>query len=441
VTGVARILPAAVLAVLLGAPPRAAGLDFAVDYASFRGPLPDSTTVELYHSIPYDQLHYRDVADTLIAVYRVRVDLRNLETGTTLSHSLFEPAVIPKSAEPARRRLSIGNSFSVNLVPGRYVLEFEVSDTAGSGRRTETLLVRDLSGRPDISDPIIGSSVLRDSFGTTSVVPQASRRFGAGGLYEMYVFVEGYDFAAPDDASDTLYHDLSILIRGDSGQVVRILPDDRRRRFGARFSEIFGLTTRGLRPGNYELEVRLRDVATATTALTRKRFLVAGEPSIASVPGRGRVDTLLLSAGQRAAFHDLRYAATEREQKELERLNPDGRAEYLQRFWAMRDFPGYLLRLAAVDARFGWGRILGRDTDQGRVYLRNGEPDEIEAHTMIEHARPHEHWRYYNLGFHYIFVDVRGDGRLRLVYSSDQDFRNDPKWKDLVDPLELDNLR
>ena len=55
--------------------------------------------------------------------------------------------------------------------------------------------------------------------------------------------------------------------------------------------------------------------------------------------------------------------------------------------------------------------LQGRDTDQGRIYLKYGEPDEVETHMMIEHAKPHEHWRYYQTGYHFIFVDVRGDSR------------------------------
>jgi GWxTD domain-containing protein len=435
---------------------------FAVDYSCFRSASPESTLVEIYHTIPYEELHYRSYGDTIYAEYLVVIKLRNLASGQTVSESLYEPAAIPLSAEPARRRLSVGHSFSLNLVPGQYELQFAVRESLGSGELTETLDVRDLSVKPSISDPIVGSSLVRGPNGMTSVVPLASRSFGGDGPREMYVYVDGYDFPEPDTLRhETLDYELSVTIEDSAGNAVKALPLETRRRTRSQPSELFMMTTQGLRPGTYRLHVKLAsslrghsrgDDVPIRTAEAAKRFKVEvgatagpwGHSRGGNVPGQSPAgtgpDTMDLSAEDREDYHDIRYAATEREYAEFKKLSAVGQNEYLWRFWQKHDLETYLRRLRVADARYGWGRKRGRETDRGRVYVRYGEPDEVDVHTMIEHAKPHEHWRYFNLGFHFIFIDIHGDSRYSLVYSNTDVEPRNPSWEQLVDPLELDDL-
>jgi GWxTD domain-containing protein len=425
-----------------------AAMQLSVDYATFRSASPDSETVEIYHSLPYEQLHYRNFADTLHAAYLVKVRLTSLETGTAITESVYEQAIIPPKFSPAARKLSVANSFSVNLAPGHYRMEMEIRDTLDQGSRVETLTVRDLRHVPSVSDPIIGASVVQARSGLISVVPMANRTFGPSGLHEMYVYVNGYDFAASlrksekptnseTPAPETLYHELTIVIMDSTGAVVKTLPTERRKRTDSQISEIFGLSSQGLAAGTYRLHVTLRDLVTDSVAGSEKDFYVTG-PAAATK----RLDTLSMTAEERKAFTDIRYLATARELKEFNTLNREGKFEWLRmQFWPRHDFDLYYRRLQVADDRFKFGRKLGRDTDRGRIYLRYGEPDEIETHAMVEQTKSHEHWRYYRLGYHFIFVDVGGDGRLRLVYSNTQAEPKVPNWENLVDPLELPDLQ
>jgi GWxTD domain-containing protein len=443
----------AALSLLLVLP---SALRFAVDYAAFRSAEPDSAAVEIYHGIPYDQLHYKTLGDTIYAEYQVTLRLADVSTGSATTQSIYEPAIIPSYAEAQRRQLTIAHSFSVNLVPGRYLMDFEVRETLDQGTVQETLVVRDLRRAPSLSDPILGVKVVQMPTGSNSVVPLPSRTFGRPGFREMYVYVDCYDLAGsapagrktgtPPEAGSVpiFYHELSISVLDTLGKLVESLPSERRGRSSSRVSEIFGLSVQGLKPGRYRLQVGVRDLATDSVAFTGKDFYVEGpgvRAPIARVREKGGVDTLTLTSDQRKSYSDLRYIATERELKDYGRLGPAGKAEFLRRFWQGHDFATYQARLQVVDERFRWGLKPGRDMDEGRIYLRYGEPDEIEVHTMIEHALPHEHWHYYRLGYHFIFVDVRSDGRLRLVYSNTDLERKDPDWERLVDPLELDDLQ
>jgi GWxTD domain-containing protein len=405
-------------------------LKFSVDYAGFRSASPESTLVEIYHSVPYDQLHYQTFGDTIYAEYQVRLSLTSLATGETMSQALYEPAVIPSFEEAKKRQLAIAHNFALNLAPGKYLMRFEVRDTQDAGSLAETLNVRDLSRSPSVSDLVIGDNLAKSAAGVVSVLPRPSRTFGPGGPREMFVYLDGYGFTG-----DSQPYEVSTEILNDSGRVIKALHPEQKKRTGADVREIFGLTSQGLAPGTYSLRVNLRDLPSGRVLSSTKSFYVmrAEQKLVAPPP--------VLTPEESREYHDLRFVATDQELRSLAKLTPTGKEEFLRRFWLEHDFRDYLERLKTADTRYSWGHVRGRDTDQGRIYLKYGEPDETEAHTMVEHARPEEHWRYYRSGLHFVFVDVRGDGHMRMVWSNSETEHNDPNWENLVDPLELDELK
>jgi GWxTD domain-containing protein len=407
-------------------------MKFSVDYAGFRSASPESTSVEIYHSVPYDQLHYQTFGDTIYAEYQVRLLLTSLATGQTTSQALYEPAVIPSFEEAKKRQLSIAHNFSLNLTPGKYLMNFEIHDTEDAGSLTETLTVRDLSLSPSISDLVIGDNLAKSAAGVMSVLPRPSRTFGPAGPREIYVYLDGYGFTG-----DTLPYEVLTEVLNDSGRVVKSLPPGQKNKTGPDVREIFGLTSQGLKPGTYSLRVSLRDVPTGRELSASKLFYVVPVEQPMAAP----VATELLTADENREYHDLRLIATDQQQRNYQKLNEIGKEEFLRRFWQVHDFRDYLNRLTLADTRYSWGQVRGRNTDEGRIYLKYGEPDETEAHTMVEHANPEEHWRYYSSGLHFVFVDVRGDGRYRMVWSNSETEHNDPNWENLVDPLELDELQ
>jgi len=406
-------------------------LKFSVDYAGFRSASPESTQVEIYHSVPYDQLRYQTFGDTIYAEYQVRFSLTSLATGETMSQALYEPAVIPSFEEAKKRQLAIAHNFSLNLVPGKYLMKFEVrEDTQNSGSLVETLTVRDLSPSPSISDLVIGDNLAKTPAGVVSVLPRPSRTFGPGGPREMFIYVDGYGFTG-----DSQPYEVSTEILNDSGRVVKALHPEPKKRTGADVREVFGLTSQGLAPGAYLLRVSLHDLPSGKVLSSEKSFYVTRAEQEPAAP------PVVLTEEESREYHDLRFVATDQELRSLAKLSPAGKEEFLRQFWQKHDFRSYLDRLKTADIRYSWGHVRGRDTDEGRIYLKYGEPDETEAHTMVEHAKPEEHWRYYQAGLHFVFVDVRGDGRMRMVWSNSETEHNDPNWENLVDPLELDELK
>jgi hypothetical protein len=57
----------------------------------------------------------------------------------------------------------------------------------------------------------------------------------------------------------------------------------------------------------------------------------------------------------------------------------------------------------------------GWRTDQGRVYIRYGAPDQIEDRPATFQEPPLQIWHYFALNQRFVFADREGFGRFELV--------------------------
>jgi GWxTD domain-containing protein len=120
----------------------------------------------------------------------------------------------------------------------------------------------------------------------------------------------------------------------------------------------------------------------------------------------------------------LSYIAEDRELQPLRDAPPERRMEEWDRFWLQRDpaptdvfnegYEEFLERLAVALDRFGrYGP--GWKTDQGRVYLRYGPPDNEEDRDGATLGTKLKIWYYYSRGIVFIFEDPVGAGRYHLM--------------------------
>ncbi|MCX8015097.1 MAG: GWxTD domain-containing protein, partial [candidate division WOR-3 bacterium] len=137
----------------------------------------------------------------------------------------------------------------------------------------------------------------------------------------------------------------------------------------------------------------------------------------------------------------IKYYATPTELMQYQNLNETGKKEFLRKFWQRHNLSEFINRMNYVNKKYQIGRIAGKDTDRGRIYIKYGPPDEIVIHTMLEQVASHEHWYYYNQNYHFIFVDIAGNNNYKLVYSNNDNEPKLPNWEKYVDPMELDDLK
>lgn len=92
---------------------------------------------------------------------------------------------------------------------------------------------------------------------------------------------------------------------------------------------------------------------------------------------------------------------------------------------------------------------IGWKSEMGRIYIRNGAPDDIERDTTSDTGRfvrkDYQIWKYQSgLKPVYIFVDIQMNGNYRLIYVENDDMENsDPDWRRFLgsdfDESDLDN--
>ncbi len=169
---------------------------------------------------------------------------------------------------------------------------------------------------------------------------------------------------------------------------------------------------------------------------------------------------------------EARVLFTETEYEKFKEMSFGDRELYIQRFWAESDptpqsaqneLRGeFLRRVAFANREFSAHGMKGMITDRGRIYIRFGEPDEIERELLPTvdrqldrrvdeltkdnaegrllatndeaDTRPYEIWSYTRrgaplfperefttsmTGLKFVFVDETGTGRYVLRYSSD----------------------
>ncbi len=93
---------------------------------------------------------------------------------------------------------------------------------------------------------------------------------------------------------------------------------------------------------------------------------------------------------------------------------------YFKRFWKRMDpnpeteknelLDEYYNRVNTANQNFSTLSLDGWETDRGRIFIKFGEPDDIERHPFEIDSQPYEIWRYYDLRKVFLFIDRTGFG-------------------------------
>ncbi|MFN3562014.1 MAG: GWxTD domain-containing protein [Chloroherpetonaceae bacterium] len=99
---------------------------------------------------------------------------------------------------------------------------------------------------------------------------------------------------------------------------------------------------------------------------------------------------------------------------------------FFERFWAVRGGTSarraYMNKIEEANRRFSQGSTPGYKMDKGRVFIKYGEPQNIERENASSNQKPYEIWQYENLQAQgnviFVFADRMGFGRYELIHST-----------------------
>lgn len=140
-------------------------------------------------------------------------------------------------------------------------------------------------------------------------------------------------------------------------------------------------------------------------------------------------------------FQKSKIIASSQEIEEYELLKSlKDKRQYLFNYWKKRDDitstaenefkKTYFSRIDIANQRYRTFSSKGFKTDRGRIFIRFGEPDEIERHPNETNSKPYEVWYYHQIegGVYFIFGDYTGFNYYELLHSTKRGEMQDPQW-------------
>lgn len=420
-----------------------------LDYARFRNDS-SSTYLEVYSSFYSGSIALTPVDSGFKGVVMMTTVIRTKDTDDTLVLQRRRmPISVPDTSAISRRSVYIVQS-GFALPNNEYVLEVFASDSLDSSKKDSiqlpimlTRYAQGVTGSDIELCTNIGNATGKHTTFTKNsleVVPNPSVVFGATTYPVLFRYTELYNL---DTA--TTYVVTAQVLDPTTNKAMRV--EQKRKKYSSQNSVEAGLSNVGsIRSGRYYYRVTLSDTLGHDYFQTEKRFYL-DNPHIkqAQLPASSVKAAEL--AGMTAEdladeFRRAKYLATDAEIKTFAAITTaDGRREFLAKFWTEieGDRPPlhgvqraeYLHRVEAANQRYRSSSREGWRSDRGRVFVLNGDPDEIERFPSSGDVKPYEIWHYYKIenGVEFDFVDRSGFGDYILVNSTKRGEIQDDQWQ------------
>jgi GWxTD domain-containing protein len=375
-------------------------------------------------SIPYRKLVFFMRGERYESRYRVYLELKDVRGKRIRGEVWEESASTGNFRETSSMALMASSRRTFPVEPGNYkaVVTIEVIDT--SRRFTEEKAVRvvgDKTGRLELAAPVFythpeDSLTPKPRGGeiAVSVCPASlvEERVNSGAIYG--------DFGAwarvvCTVAIPSTERQATFVVTARVRDARRVIVLYTRRVFdrieGGHAVLCFDINIDDLALGEYEIELVAGTSDGAQESESEGRFTVLFNRGLFGDRVGDLVELLSLVADEKEA----RAVA---EAPVAERMNA------WANFWRKHDptastesneaFSEFLQRLKYVLANFS-AHQPGWRTDMGRIYLKNGAPDNVEDRQEGSMGRYYRFWYYYSKGVVYVFEDALGTGEYHLL--------------------------
>ena len=403
--------------------------EFEIDAVSVRpAAVSAETQVDLYTRIPYSQLKFINTADGFTARYDITVEAIGLDEENR-RQNLMQTRIWEGKVVVDTYMATQADDFydfttqTLDLLPGNYILEFQVADRASSQVFTREIAfsVRNLNQPIALSDLTFVEAYDKDK---NTITPSVSSRIGSD-VANLKLFYEIYT----EQINKPIRISQEVVRLQNGGVPVQQIPTLQNAEVGEGAAFVYTkvdenlleakknqyivtIPLNELKVGGYVARVRVEDETGQLLDTAEKPFAVYWSG----------LDEHIEDISD--AVSQLQYIAKKKELSFIkEGRNDTEQYERFMEFWKKRDpTPGtrrnermeeYYYRVAFANSRYskvteGW------KTDRGFVMVRFGEPDHIERHPYSFNTKPYEIWYYYRIGRQFIFVDKTGLGDYEL---------------------------
>lgn len=389
----------------VGTPPSMGTIRFSADVAV--APAADGGgTISVTYTVNYRSLNFLRREDGYRARYEVTAILYDSDgrqvTGDNWRHSVF----VTSYEETNSRLKEESDTVVFSVSPGRYTLKLEMRslDTSASGF---------IERRVDVPEMLPGALTVgtmafeRHAAGGpgSGTFPNPTRAYGEN-LPTAVVRIPVYGAPGTRYVLDaTVSNHRGALAKGTT---------DTLEQTGFLTEFVYEFSVLDMEVGSYVVRAEVRPLPDGDESDVRARFRVVTSP-------------LSWGQDQDKMIAQISYVAGRDEVERLKSVPPELRDVAWDEFWERHDpdtateenefKTEFLRRLAYANSTFS-SIVEGWQTDMGRVYIQNGEPDEIESEPVGQMLNAWEIWYYYGHHTKYIFVDREGFGEFILYETS-----------------------
>jgi len=440
------VLAALMATARLGAlPARSEGeIKFWVDGAAFAGQ-GGRTWQEIYWSFSPLQLGVKDTAGQRLVAFHTDLKLWDSTGNLRAKESWNSAATMPDSILAERRGIrQLDQMTFPELQPGRYKLSMTISDLV-SGRQGQLEAELPVPAfdpkKAALSQIELASEISADSMpsrfrkGALQITPRPERRFSEASGNQLFYYAEIYD---PQGQAKYV----RVAYSSAQDPTFRIVEQETLSPSRGSRIKYGGFSLQGLEAGFYRLHIQLLGGEDRVLATSQANFIIE-QKVLEPLPQQRKIleEQTALEREGGEFYTMIELIATQKELSDYSRLSPEGKKEFLRRFWKKRDpnpetpeneaLEEHVKRYRYADAMFREQNKPGRETDRGRMYIKYGPPDEIEKKVLESGSNDVLIWRYNN-GQELIFSDRLGVGRFELVYDKQNPGRSDPNYLRLL---------
>jgi GWxTD domain-containing protein len=422
-----------------------------VDYACFKGS--GKTYIEIYLSFAQSSLIYSPKDSQYVAHFDQVIEIKQEDSVVQSIQRNYKNAVINQHEIDRTYQNQFIDVFAVELVPGIYQLLAAVHDQTSQkmGDYSLELTVPAFDKEFKVSNLQLSTRIEKterksnySAKNNIEIMPNPSCTFGLGSPM-LYFYFEVYNLKIDSVGNNKYsYH---YYITDTEGKRVRDYPEKTKSNNTNTVAEASGSNVITLKSDTYYLNLEVADLLANTSSAIRKKFTI-NKPAkqTGEMQGEGPLaasDEYLnfTEKDLKAEFERAVYIALPEEKKIFANLDLEGMKKFLTEFWKRRDpDPStpfnefkrtYIDNLNLANSQFSSNFKEGWRTDQGRVLLIYGRPDEIERNPNSISTQPYEIWHYYSLegGSEFIFGDLSGNGYFELLHSTYRNEIKDYNWQ------------
>ena len=434
-------------------------LDFDFDYAQF-GYDSTSNFIEFYYSFGQKGLYQTETDSSIILEGTLAIDLTETINHKTLidkewkiNHEIKDTSDMNKSLVGVISFILPAGEYEC-VISGKNFNDSSINKTYRESIKVEPFVRNSIS----ISNIQIASKILQDSQNKNSVfyknsyeiVPLPTSIFGEN-IPVLFNYFELYNL-------QKVTHDfplkLNTLVYNSRGDIFYNKSKSFSKTTDSRV-EVGTIPVNKFPTDSYTLTVSLIDSAGNYGVSSSKKFYVLN-PSVEvndSIYSKiTNVFATQFGAMSEEELDDLfqksKYIATKQEIDQYSSLSgEEGKQKFLYEFWNARDtdpstvrneyYIEYLRRIEVCNQKYGVLGKKGWETDRGRVYMKYGEPSEIERYPNQIDTKPYEIWHYNEIegGIVFIFADLTNFSDYQLIHSTARGELRDDNWERRVSSM------